>query len=180
MFLKIAEQKNQYPKNPCWNSTYASNHRLECNFNKKDFTVEVILRIAITSWLRVSRKAIFHEHLQTATYKTQTQPLSLQLATLQKLKSFMDIFEGFCLLSRNIYLKECFLLTLSNHFWVKIMVFPLKIRLSQIVNKISKPRKSLIWGHMFILNKQTTSQLCRNYILVCNVDLSDIFSRYYT
>ena len=152
VFLKITEQKNQYPKNSCWNSTCVSNHRLACNFNKKDFTVEVVLRIPL------------REHLQTTTYKAQTQPLSLQLATLQKLKSFMDIFEGFCLLSRNIYLKECFQLTLSNHFWVKIMVFPLKIRLSQIVNKISKPRKSLIWGHMFILNKQTTSQLFKRVV----------------
>ena len=59
VFLKITEQKNQCPKNSCWNSTYVNNHRLACNFNKKDVTVEVVLRIPLTSCLRVLWKAVF-------------------------------------------------------------------------------------------------------------------------
>ena len=40
-------------------------------------------------------KSYFNGYLQMTTYKTQTQPLSLQLANLKKSKSFMNIFEVF-------------------------------------------------------------------------------------
>ena len=78
-------------------------------------------------------KSYFHGYLQTTTYKTQTQPLSLQLATSQKSKSFMNIFEGFCLLSWN-----SFNLHWTIIFELKSRFFPLQMYPSQNVNKISK------------------------------------------
>ena len=78
-------------------------------------------------------KSYFHGYLQTTTYKTQTQPLSLQLATSQKSKSFMNIFEGFCLLSWN-----SFNLHWTIIFELKSRFFPLQIYPSQNVNKIRK------------------------------------------
>ena len=61
------------------------------------------------------------------------QPLSLQVATLQKSKSFMNIFEGFCLLSWN-----AFNLNWTIIFELKSRFFPLQMYPSQNVNKISK------------------------------------------
>ena len=78
-------------------------------------------------------KSYFHGYLQTTTYKTQTQPLSLQLANLQKSKSLMNIFEGFCLLSWN-----AFNLHWTIIFELKSRFFPLQIYPSQNVNKIRK------------------------------------------
>ena len=57
-------------------------------------------------------KSYFHGYLQTTTYKTRTQPLSLQLVTLKKSKSFMNIFEGFF----NHTFLERFQPTLNNYF----------------------------------------------------------------